>query len=126
GTGVSENVRSQDGGPKLAASGGKPRGRCACSQASTACGRPGARQKETSSTSAVETRVEDGNLRASGAFGNRCPPGGTTRARRRPPASATARSRAVGGAVAPDAAVTVPVVVCVAAQPATAVTAQAA
>ena len=70
--------------------------------------------------------MEDGNLRASGAFGNRCPPGGTAKARKMAAASATARSRAVGGAGVPDAAVTVPVVVCVAAQPATAVTAQAA
>ena len=41
-------------------------------------------------------------------------------------ASATARSRAVGEAAVRDAAVTGPVVVCVAAQPATAMTAEAA
>jgi hypothetical protein len=70
--------------------------------------------------------VEDGTLRTSGAFGNRCPPGGTTKALRMAAASATARSRAVGEAAVRDAAVTGPVVVCAAAQPATAMTPQVA
>ena len=75
-----KNVRSQDGGPKSASPGVKRRGRCACSQASTARGSPGARQKETSSTSVVETTVVIGTLSASGACGNRGAPGGTANA----------------------------------------------
>src|SRR5262249_377397 len=45
GTGDSENVRSQDGGPKSASPGVNRRGRCACSPATTPRGRPGARPK---------------------------------------------------------------------------------
>ena len=113
GIGDSENVRSQDGGPKSASPGVKRRGRCACSQASTACDWPGTRQKDTSSTSVVETTVVIGTLSASGAFGNRSAPGGTANAFKMAAASATARSRGVG-----DTAVTDPAAVCVAAQPA--------
>src|SRR5271170_1632299 len=77
-----------------------------------------------SCNAASMSRVVDGNLRASGAFGNRCPPGGTTNALRMAAASATARSRGVGEAAGRDAAVTGTVVVCVGAQPATAMAAQ--
>ncbi len=97
--------------PEIGVSRVKGRGRCACSQARTACGCPGARQKDTSSTSVVETTVVIGTLSASGAFGNRCAPGGTANALRMAASSATARSRGVG-----DTAVTDPAVVCVAAQ----------
>jgi hypothetical protein len=69
----------------------------------------------------LETTVVIGTLSASGAFCNRCAPGGTTNALRMAAASATARSRGLG-----DAAVTGPVVVFAAAQPATANPAQAA
>jgi WD40 repeat protein len=119
GTGESENVRSQDGGPKSSYPGVNRRGRCACSQASTACGRPGTRQKATLSTSVAETTVVIGVLSASGARGNRRAPGGTANALRMAAASAAARSRGPGDVASP-------VVVCVAAQPATAMAAQAA
>src|SRR5579871_1566198 len=66
GTGESENMRSHEGGPKSSSAGVNRRGRCACSQASTACGRPGACQKEALSTSVVETRVVIGVLSAWG------------------------------------------------------------
>jgi len=103
------------------------RGRCACSQASTACGWPGVRQKDTSSISVVETTVGDRDLegirrllqplRARGA---RQTPSEWPSRRHRHAAAAWAvrrpRRRRLTG----------PVLVCVAAQPATTMAAQVA
>ena len=94
-SGPSTKPRSQAGGPKSASPRVNRPGRCACSQASSACGLPGASQKAVTCTSQLATRKLIGHLSTPpvrfGGPARRRPPGGTAKDVRMAAAAAWAR-----------------------------------